>query len=331
MHICMVMAGDEEGGLEKHLVELANGLAQAGQKVTLIAHEKYAERVSGVEFKALDLSKSRKNPILLWQLYQTIKATHADVLHVQANKAVSMIAPMLKWLKIPSVATLHNLKRNVQAFEKYDRIIAVSRRVANQFSQQDRVRVVLNGIQPPVHQAAQKQPHQPLQAIAVARLVPAKGFDLLVQAWQGIDAKLWIVGDGPDRDLLQEKIQQYALTDRIELLGHRNDITMLMQQADFLVISSRNEGGPYTLAEALLVHCPVISTDVGMVAEVLPAELICPANDVTALHDLIQQHVQHFEQLTERSEPIYQSAQQQLTLEAVLHNTLQVYQELSHA
>lgn len=44
-----------------------------------------------------------------------------------------------------------------------------------------------------------------LQAIAVARLVPAKGFDLLVQAWQGIDAKLWIVGDGPDRDLLQEK------------------------------------------------------------------------------------------------------------------------------
>ena len=66
-----------------------------------------------------------------------------------------MIAPMLKWLKIPSVATLHNLKRNVQAFEKYDRIIAVSRRVANQFSQQDRVRVVLNGIQPPVHQAAQ--------------------------------------------------------------------------------------------------------------------------------------------------------------------------------
>ncbi|MFH4247466.1 glycosyltransferase, partial [Acinetobacter baumannii] len=42
-------------------------------------------------------------------------------------------------------------------------------------------------------------------------------------------------------------------------------------------------------------------------------------------------HVQHFEQLTERSEPIYQSAQQQLTLEAVLHNTLQVYQELSHA
>ncbi|MFH4377113.1 glycosyltransferase, partial [Acinetobacter baumannii] len=78
MHICMVMAGDEEGGLEKHVVELANGLAQAGQKVTLIAHEKYAERVSGVEFKALDLSKSRKNPILLWQLYQTIKATHAD-------------------------------------------------------------------------------------------------------------------------------------------------------------------------------------------------------------------------------------------------------------
>lgn len=331
MHICMVMAGDEEGGLEKHVVELANGLAQNGQIVTLIAHEKYAERVQGVEFKALDLSKSRKNPILLWRLYQTIKATNADILHVQANKAVSMIAPMLKWLKIPSIATLHNLKRNVQAFEKYDRIIAVSRRVANQFSQQDRVRVVLNGIHPPILHVVRKQSHQPLQAIAVARLVYAKGFDLLVEAWQGIDAKLWIVGDGPDRGLLQEKIQQYALADRIELLGHRDDISALMQQADFLVISSRNEGGPYTLAEALLVHCPVISTDVGMVAEILTPELICPANDVTALHDLIQHHVQQFEQLTQQSEAIYKCAEQQLTLNAVLSNTLQVYQELSHA
>lgn len=149
MHICMVMAGDEEGGLEKHVIELANGLIKLKHRVSLIAHEKYRSRVENVQFYSLDLSKSRNNPILLWKLYQTIKSIQADVLHVQANKAVSMIAPMLKWLNVPNVATLHNLKKNIKAFNRYDRIIAVSQRVANQFSSQSKIRVVLNGVKPP--------------------------------------------------------------------------------------------------------------------------------------------------------------------------------------
>src|SRR5690606_4424244 len=90
----------------------------------------------------------------------------------------------------------------------------------------------------------------PLQAIAIGRLVPAKGLDLLVEAWQGIDANLWIVGDGPEKLLLESRIQQLNLSEKIQLLGHRDDINDLLQQADFLVISSRNEGGPYTLSEA---------------------------------------------------------------------------------
>ena len=39
MHICMVMAGDEEGGLEKHVIELANGLIKLNHRVCLFAHE----------------------------------------------------------------------------------------------------------------------------------------------------------------------------------------------------------------------------------------------------------------------------------------------------
>lgn len=327
MHICMVMAGDEEGGLEKHVIEMANGLVQQGQQVTLIAHAKYASRVQGVTFKSLDLTKSRKNPFLLWQLYRLIKQINPDVLHVHANKAVAMIAPLLKWLDVPSIATLHNLKRNIHSFEKFDRVIAVSQRVANQFKKQDALRVVLNGVHAP-SSYLNRTSSTPLQAIAIGRLVPAKGLDLLVEAWQGIDANLWIVGDGPDKLLLESKIQQLNLSEKIQLLGHSDDINDLLQQVDFLVISSRNEGGPYTLSEALLQHRPVISTDVGMVPEVLPESLVCAANDVTALHQLIEKYVQDFTALEQQSEKIYVFAQKQLTIDAMLHNTLQVYREL---
>lgn len=329
MHICMVMAGDEEGGLEKHVVELANALVRAGQKVTLIAHQKYATRVHGVIFKAVDLSKSRNNPILLWQLYKTIKSTQADLLHVQASKAAAMVSPLLAWLNIPSVVTVHGLKKNTKVFKKFDRIISVSQNVAQLFTDTTRVRVVLNGVQQP-EKVTRLAVQQPLQAIAIGRLVSVKGFDVLIEAWQGINAQLWIVGEGPEREALEQQIQRLNLTKTVQLLGQRDDINALLQQASFLVISSRKEGGPYTLAEALLMHCPVISTEVGMVAQILPERLICPVDDVLALRQLIQQSVANYLDLQQCSQPLYRLAQDQLTLEAMTANTLKVYREISN-
>lgn len=66
MKITLVMASDEEGGLEKHVLELAAGLSQA-HKVSLIAHQKYQSQVeSSVNFVAFDMSGSRYNP---WTKY----------------------------------------------------------------------------------------------------------------------------------------------------------------------------------------------------------------------------------------------------------------------
>lgn len=330
MHICMVMAGNEEGGLEKHTVELANALVRAGQTVTLIAHQKYAGRVEGVTFKALDLSKSRKNPILLWQLYKTIQSTHPDLLHVQASKAAAMLAPLLRWLNIPSVVTVHGLKKNIKSFQRFDRIITVSSKVADLFPDQSKIRIVFNGIQQSELNQIKPAPQQPLQAIAIGRLVQVKGFDLLIEAWQDIDAHLNIVGDGPEREALQQQINQLNLTEKIRLLGQRDDINALLHQADFLVISSRKEGGPYTLAEALLMQCPVISTDVGMVSQVLAESMICPVEDLIALKQLIQQSVSDYPSLLRHSQPLYELAKQQLTLDAMTANTLKVYREIAN-
>lgn len=334
MKITLVMAGDEEGGLEKHVVELANGLTALGQHVSLIAHEKYRDRVSSVDFVAVDLSKSRRNPFVLWQLYKAIQGTSPDVIHVHANKAVSMVAPLLKWLKIPAVATLHNLKKSLGSFEQFDRVIAVSRRVASQFTNQQRVRVVHNGIKPPALNASilfptEHIPHFQLpQCLAVGRLVPAKGFDLLIEAWQGIEGHLSIAGDGPQFDLLQTKINELGLSERISLLGHRTDIIELMAKSDCFIISSRNEGGPYTLSEALLMRCPVLSTDVGMVAEILPSVYVCPPDDVKVLHELIRKYINQLGSVKQDFESIYKLAQEQLTLQAMIQQTLAVYREV---
>ena len=328
--ITLVMAGNEEGGLEKHVVELANGLLSLQHEVTLIAHAKYQDRLhSDIHFSAIDLSKGRRNPVVLWQLYHAIRDSQPDLIHVHANKAVEMVAFLLNWLKLPSVATLHNKKSKMKAFLKFDRVIAVSQRVANQFQDQSKVRVVLNGVQEPAANVSEKAwPTEQIQALAIGRLVPAKGFDLLIAAWKEVNASLWIAGDGPDAQSLQQQIEAAGLSARIKLLGFRSDIPELLRQSDVFIISSRNEGGPYTLSEALLLKRPVLSTDVGMVAEVLPSQFVCPPEDAQALAGLIGRHINNPAEMRQVFPAVYQVAIDELTFTAMLRNTNAVYQEL---
>lgn len=339
--ITMVMAGNEEGGLEKHVIELSNGLASRGYKVCVIAHEKYKDRLSqSINFTPVDLSKSRRNPIALWQLFTAIKASQPDILHVQANKAVAMVAPLLKWLKVPSVATLHGMKNALNAFKRFDRIIAVSEQVALQFGQQQIIRIIHNGakIENSVALCTSElytselsnRPNDQsmIQAIAIGRLVPVKGFDVLISAWENIDAKLQIVGNGPEYAALQAQIQTLDLSDRIKLLGYRDDIAELIEQADVFIISSRQEGGPYTLVESLLMNTPVLATRVGMVPEILPSDLVCQPDSVSALHALLQNKLQDISTLNEISKPLYQFAHTHLSFDAMLDKTIEVYREL---
>lgn len=94
MKITLVMASDEEGGLEKHVLELAAGLSQA-HEVSLIAHQKYQSQVeSSVNFVAFDMSGSRYNP---WTKYllKTILGTEPQVLHAHASKTAKLLQGMI--------------------------------------------------------------------------------------------------------------------------------------------------------------------------------------------------------------------------------------------
>ena len=329
--ITMVMAGDEEGGLEKHVIELSNGLASRGYQVSVIAHEKYKDRLSQhINFLPVDLSKSRRNPMVLWQLYQAIKASQPDILHVQVNKAVAMVAPLLKWLKIPSVATLHSRKKNTKMFERFDAVIAVSPNAAEAISHSNKF-VVLNGIEPPILNPNITKSIPPI-VLAVGRLVPVKGFDVLIKAWQQVEnAELWIVGDGFESENLLQLVKDLDLSHSVKFLGFRSDISELMQQASLYVMSSHYEGCPYTMVESLLCRTPMISTAVGAMKIVLPEQYLCPQNDVIALHQLIIKSLSQLDQLNQDFQPVFTFAEKNLVLNGMIANIENIYRQVSNA
>ncbi|WP_201354011.1 glycosyltransferase [Hydrogenimonas urashimensis] len=116
------------------------------------------------------------------------------------------------------------------------------------------------------HLADQKPKEIPARPylLHVGRLnVGQKRHDLLLEAYKkaAIPYKLYIVGEGPDRDRIQSLIDQMGLTEQVILQGHSDNPYAWMRHAKLLILSSDYEGFSRVLAEALIVGTPVVSTD----------------------------------------------------------------------
>lgn len=99
--------------------------------------------------------------------------------------------------------------------------------------------------------------------LAVGRLDKVKGFDMLIEAYSKLDTtwKLIIIGEGNERKVLEEQIKRLNLSHKIELLGRKNDVEKYYMEAGVFVLSSRMEGYPNALVEAMACGCPAISFD----------------------------------------------------------------------
>ncbi len=290
MRICQVVAGHGEGGLEKHVRELSVDLANAGHEVCVLGDSRLLDTLpQQVRQIPVPIHLGRRNPILLMNLLTRLRACRCDVIHAQASKAAGLMASLKPWLPCPVVGTLHNIKHDLRAFHKLDHVIAVSRQLAHAF-EPDRVSVVYNGIDATQPERIDLRKSFSLPAdrpvlCSVGRLVHAKGYDILLDAIDGLAVSLVIVGEGEARAALERRIARMASVTQVRLTGYREDARRLMASADGVVISSRREGYSYVCAEALMSGVRLVSTDVPVANEMLPANLIVPLEDVSALRE----------------------------------------------
>ena len=125
----------------------------------------------------------------------------------------------------------------------------------------------------------------------VARLVPIKAHEVFFEAMadlrsRGIDAHAVIVGDGDRRAELGALVERLGLAGSTHFLGWRADLARIYADLDVVALSSRNEGSPVALIEAMAAARPVVSTDVGGVADVVThgrTGWLVPMDDAPAL------------------------------------------------
>ena len=116
-------------------------------------------------------------------------------------------------------------------------------------------------------------PGVPVIATA-GRLAAQKGLDGLVRAFAAVagkhgDARLLLVGEGPERERVQSLARALGLGERVCLAGYREDVRPWIAMAEVFVIPSHYEGGPLTLFEAMRLGRPILSTPVGLVPQAL--------------------------------------------------------------
>jgi len=125
----------------------------------------------------------------------------------------------------------------------------------------------------------------------LGRLVPVKGFDLLVEALPRLaaevpSARVLLVGDGPERAALEARARALGVAARLHVTGATPEVAAHLAAADVLAAPSRNEGMGRALVEAMALGLPVVATAVGGIPAVVEdggCGRLVPPGDADAL------------------------------------------------
>lgn len=321
MRLALIVPSLGGGGAERVMATLANAWAARGNEVSLITlssagNDRYPlDRT--VRRVALDMTGRSSNPVQalgrnlvrVRALRRAIEAARPDaVISFVANtNALAMLAAT--GLRVPVIVTerqfvgaepsrlVWTLLRRV-LYRRAAAVVAQTHRCAEELAARvgRAVKVIPNPVAPgsgdSMPDAIPAADGRTRTLLAVGRLVPAKGFDLLIEAFARIAQrhpgwKLEILGDGPWREELARAIAARGLETRIAMPGFSPQVRQAMRCADLFVLSSRFEGLPNALLEAMAEGAACVSFD----CTAGPRELIThgengwlvPAEDVDGL------------------------------------------------
>ncbi len=238
------------------------------------------------------------DPAWFRQILAVIKENNINVIHAHEFSMNCHAAVIGLLTRLPVVCTVHgknyypdNWRRRLlyRWVSKTTEMVAVSSDIRDFLAKvvgakHERLTIIPNGIDiekfafNPVHRTEVRTELQLSDAEivvgAVGNLYPVKGHIHLVEAAALLstkypNVKFIIAGRGKEQNRLEELISSEGLSDKVFLLGYRNDAARLLQAMDISVLPSLSEGMPLSLLEAMASKTPVVATRVGGIPETL--------------------------------------------------------------
>ena len=171
--------------------------------------------------------------------------------------------------------------------------------------------------------------------VLTGNLRPIKRYDLVIRAVGECaslqkNTKFTIIGDGPEREKLQEMIEAYHLTDTVFLVGRktRDFIVETLQEADAYILSSYLETFGVAPVEALACGVPVIATDCGGPRSYMHDfnGLLIPVDDVNAMSEAISYMIEHYMEYDRKR--IAEDCKQKFSTEAIAKQLEAIFEDV---
>jgi len=277
-----------------------------------------------VDVRSLRMSEDFLDPRVLWRLVRELLVLRPDILHchlVRANLYGRIAAHIAN---VPVVVnTLHNTEAYYTSSAIHDRLVnriegmtqemvtafvAVSESAKDSYLRavgkgDEKIAVIQNGVELPSSQPTLTKrecrdrlglPDDVFLVVSVGRLHKQKNYAMLIRCAEIIRERgqkiVWaIAGDGPEKAELLKEIERRSLDGTVRLMGHLSNISLLLKSADAFVLTSRYEGLPMALLEAMAHGIPCLSTDVGGVSGVNVDGMACSLVQVDADEEFVRE------------------------------------------
>jgi glycosyltransferase involved in cell wall biosynthesis len=259
----------------------------------------------------LILCKGQVDRTAITSIRELAVRTGADVVHAHGYKADIYVYLALRRSRIPLVSTCHtwydnNLLTSLYGeadrfvLRKYARVVAVSdevkQRLLKSGVREKEIHLVRNGIElGPFNNAVPSLREDLSQDRAliglIGRLAWEKGIDIFLRAAARVlgefpSAQFVVVGEGPDKDKLEQLVDELNIRANVSMLGHRDNMPSVYASLDVMVSSSRQEGLPMAILEGMASSLPLVATAVGEVPTVVldgRTGVLVPGDDLDSL------------------------------------------------
>jgi len=313
--VILVAPGEIFGGAERQIMTLiAVGNVRVRYRVCLFHDSTLAERLRAAGVAVTILPQGLK---ALGQIRAILAETGAGVVHVHGYRASIVVSLASVGLGCRIVKTVHGapefrqptLLRRLLArlYFGIEAILDATTRPTLVFVTNElrsrwpgpkkalHVSVIHNGVEPIPGNFSRpgELSNQRPNVVFAGRLESVKGLEYAIAAMDLLGEaapQLVVVGDGPDRAILSNRVERMLYGDRVRFVGFRADVYPFFAHADVVVMPSLHEGLPYTLMEAMVLGTPVVASAVGGILEVVePGQegLLVPPRDAKALAEAI--------------------------------------------
>ena len=359
--LILTTRGDSIGGAQIHIKDMAVALQEDGHEVIVGVGSEGAftsllvkNNIRYIMIASLVRAISPMNDLkAVKNILDTLKSIQPDLLTLHSSKAGILGRVAAKITKTPVIFTAHGwaftegvspkkqwlyrqierlgvlLADRVITVSKYDKNLAIKYHVGKD----NTLYAIHNGMQD-IASALMATFENDISVITmVARFQSPKNHKMLLEALATLKTLAWRVQFiGEDGGLMQEVKDfgiELGIDERISYLGHREDIEILLKKSDIFVLTSRWEGFPLTILEAMRAGLPVIASDVGGVSEaVLDKETGFLVRDSDDLKEALQKTLSSQTLRGSLGEAGRKRYEQYFTFETMYQKTLALYREV---